>query len=90
MTGNLLSNRDNTPGNTRTASPTVSDQSDDDPHHFPSKWVSDVQTLLRKTRLRLLAGFRVSTSGELFSVRPTQERGVDAFDALSSYSLGRM
>ena len=41
------------------------------------------QAFLRKTRLRLLVR-RVSTSGELFSVRSTQERSADASDTLSS------
>ena len=62
------------------------ERSDDAPCCVPSKWVSDVQTLLRKTRLCLLV-CRVSTSGELFSVCSTQERGVDAFDTLSSCPL---
>ena len=74
------------PGNTRTSSATASERSDDDPDCVPSKWVSDVQAFLRKTRLRLLVR-RVSTSGELFSVRSTQERGADAFDDLSSCPL---
>ena len=70
MADDALSARDDTPGNTRTSSATASERSDDDPDCVPSKWVSDVQALLRKTRLRLLVR-RVSTSGELFSVRST-------------------
>ena len=63
MADDALSARDDTPGNTRTSSATASERSDDAPDCVPSKWVSDVQALLRKTRLRLLVR-RVSTSGE--------------------------
>ena len=41
---------DDTPGNTRTSSATASERSDDAPDCVPSKWVSDVEALLRKTR----------------------------------------
>ena len=79
MADDALSARDGTPRNARTSTATASERSDDAPDCVPSKWVSDVQAFLRKTRLRLLVR-RVSTSGELFSVRSTRERSADASD----------
>ena len=70
------------PGNTRAAAKTASQRGDDPSHCLPSKWVSDVQTFLSKTRLRLLVR-RVSTSGELFSFRAAAKRSVDGLDVLS-------
>ena len=56
---------------------------DDAPHRLPSKQLSDVETFLWKTCLRLLA-LGVYRPRELFPVCPTPTKSVDCFDTLSS------
>ena len=77
---------DGNPSETRGRPRSLHPSEVDDPYCVPPKRVSDVQTLLRKTGVCLLA-CGVSKSGELLS---TQERSANAFDPLSSCELGGM